>query len=86
MAYRTPKEEREQYPETMSAKERYQSNAEGGTITIQQDWMKDENKWEDLLNQMGITDEQLLEDGWDYYDIEEIEVKIDVVKITHRFL
>ena len=86
MAYRTPKEEREQYPETMSAKEKYESNAVCRTITIQQDWMKNEDEWEYLLNQMGITDEILLEDGWDYYDIEEIEVQIAVVKITHRFL
>ena len=72
MAYKTPIEQ-------------YQSNAECRTITIQQDWMKNESEWEYLLNQMGITDEKLLKDGYDYCDIEEIDIKIDTIKISHSY-
>ena len=47
--------------------------------------MKNESEWEYLLNQMGITDEKLLKDGYDYCDIEEIDIKIDTIKISHSY-
>ena len=72
MAYKTPVQ-------------KYESNAECRTITIQQGYMKNESEWEYLLNQMGITDEILLRDGYDYCDIDEIDIKIDTVKITHNY-
>ena len=72
MAYKTPIQ-------------KYESNAECRTITIQQGYMKNESEWEYLLNQMGITDEILLRDGYDYCDIDEIDIKIDTVKITHNY-
>ena len=72
MAYKTPVQ-------------KYESNAECRTISIQQGYMKNEDEWEYLLNQMGITDEILLRDGYDYCDIDEIDIKIDTVKITHNY-
>ena len=72
MAYKTPIQ-------------KYESNAECRTISIQQGYMKNEDEWEYLLNQMGITDEILLRDGYDYCDIDEIDIKIDTVKITHNY-